>query len=166
MLAALGMNHAFSPAQEMELVIVTVAMLKMWQFSVPVLPPLAQTAALLTVSLPTYVRTSTCIFCPDTIPHCNMYTAAYCREQAFPTAQCYASLFIKVSAEQRRPGWTSGKRHHYITVVVCSTCLYIHQTRLISVKQLMTQLILACYGYGIGKNDHTNKNGKVALSWP
>jgi len=44
----------------MEMVIVTVAMLKMWQFSVPVLPPLAQTAALLTVSLPTYVRTSTC----------------------------------------------------------------------------------------------------------
>ena len=52
MLAALGMNRAFSPAQEMELVIVTVAMLKMWQFFVPVLPPLAQTAALLTVSLP------------------------------------------------------------------------------------------------------------------
>lgn len=57
-LAALGMNHAFSPAQEMELVIVTAAMLEMWQFSVPVLPPLAQTAALLTVSLPVYVRTT------------------------------------------------------------------------------------------------------------
>ena len=67
MLAALGTNHAYSSAQVMEMVIVTVAMLKMWQFSVPVLPPLAQTAALLTVSLPTYVHTSTCIFSSDTI---------------------------------------------------------------------------------------------------
>ena len=38
------MNHAFSPAQTMELVLVTVAILKMWQFSVLVLVPLVPTA--------------------------------------------------------------------------------------------------------------------------
>jgi len=51
MLAVLGMNHAFSPAQTGELGLTTVSTLRMWQFFVLVFVPLVLTAALLTVSL-------------------------------------------------------------------------------------------------------------------
>ena len=54
MLAVLGVNHAFSPAQTGELGLTTVAILKMWQFSVLVFVSLVLTAALLAVSLPSY----------------------------------------------------------------------------------------------------------------
>ena len=40
MLAVLGVKHASSPAQTEELGLTTVAILKMWQFSVLVLDPL------------------------------------------------------------------------------------------------------------------------------
>ena len=55
MLAVLGVNHAFSPAQTEELGLTTVAILKMWPFTVLVLVSLVLTAALLTVSLAMYL---------------------------------------------------------------------------------------------------------------
>ena len=51
MLAVLGMNHVFSPAQTGELGWRSVTTLKMWPFTVLVLVPLVPTAALLAVSL-------------------------------------------------------------------------------------------------------------------
>ena len=56
-LAVLGVNHAFSPATTEELVYTTVAILKMWQFSVLVLVPLVPTAALHLVSLGIAIHT-------------------------------------------------------------------------------------------------------------
>ena len=53
MLAVMGVNHAFSPAQTGELGLTTVPILKMWPFTVLVLVSLVQTAALLDVSLAT-----------------------------------------------------------------------------------------------------------------
>ena len=51
-LVVLGVNHAFSPATTEELVYMTVAILKMWQFTVLVLfHGLVPTAALHLVSL-------------------------------------------------------------------------------------------------------------------
>ena len=44
-LSALGMNLAFSPAQTLELVLMTVSILKMWQFSALILIRLILTAA-------------------------------------------------------------------------------------------------------------------------
>ena len=55
MLAVLGVNHAFSPAQTEELVYMIVAILKMWPFCVLVLFPLVPTAALHLVSLDHYM---------------------------------------------------------------------------------------------------------------
>ena len=54
-MAVLGVNHAFSPAQTEELGLTTVAILKMWPFTVLVLVSLVLTAALLTVSLAMYL---------------------------------------------------------------------------------------------------------------
>jgi len=51
MLTVLGMNLAFFPAHTMELVFITVRILKMWQFSVLVLVPLVPTAALLALKV-------------------------------------------------------------------------------------------------------------------
>jgi len=53
MLAVMGVNHAFSPAQTEELGLTTVPILKMWLFTVLVLVPPIQTAAWLEVSLAT-----------------------------------------------------------------------------------------------------------------
>ena len=53
MLAVLGVNHVFSPAQTGGLGLTTVPILKMWPFTVLVLVSLVQTAALLDVSLAT-----------------------------------------------------------------------------------------------------------------
>jgi len=53
MLAVMGVNHAFSPAQTEELGLTTVPILKMWPFTVLVLVPPIQTAAWLEVSLAT-----------------------------------------------------------------------------------------------------------------
>jgi len=47
MLAVLGLNHAFSPAQTEELGLTTVTILQMWQFSVLVLTLVVLTALLL-----------------------------------------------------------------------------------------------------------------------
>jgi len=55
MLAVLGVNHAFSPAQTGELGLTTVPIMRMWQFIVLVLVHQGiPTAALLTVSLAMY----------------------------------------------------------------------------------------------------------------